>query len=98
MMVAGDKGEEQVELSAFQEAPAESALLQDVGTLQISAQDSEAEQIKAALKAVMGLDNLTEEQWDKLVEKQRKLLAGEEVKEEVKVEEKVDTLGLFDVA
>lgn len=46
----------------------------------------------------MGLDNLTEEQWDKLVEKQRKLLAGEEVKEEVKVEEKVDTLGLFDVA
>ena len=46
----------------------------------IQSSDAEAEQIKAALKAATGVDNLTEAQWDEMVEKQRKLLAGEEVK------------------
>ena len=37
-LVAGDKGEEQVEISAFQEAPVESALLQEAApSLQMTA-------------------------------------------------------------
>ena len=44
---------------------------------------------------------MTEAQWDEMVEKQRKLLAGEEVKEAVKEKEKEEVkkkMGLLDVA
>ena len=43
----------------------------------IRATDTEAEQIKAALKEATGQDNLTEAEWDQLVARQRRLLAGE---------------------
>ena len=97
LAAAGDKQQQvaaAVEVSAFQQ--------EEVEDQQESAM--ETEQIKAALKAAYGTESLTDAQLDELVERQRKLLAGEEVKEEVKVQQKVEeeekqeVLGLFDVA
>lgn len=45
--------------------------------------------IREILWATSGQENLTEAELDAMVERQRKLLAGEEVKEEVKVVNKV---------
>ena len=61
----------------------------------MSATDQEAQEIKAALKAATGQDNLTEAEWDAMVARQIKLLAGEEVKEEVKTEVKVEAGEVF---
>ena len=62
--VAGDKGEEAVEISAFQQDAAvvqqPSALLVEDGAAKAAQEAEEYEQIKAALQAATGQDNLTE--------------------------------------